>query len=190
MNRVGLLFGSFNPIHQGHLILGQYMLQNHNLDEVWYVLTPQNPLKESTDMAPTPHRLAMLNAALEGSVSLKVCDAELSLPQPNYTIDTLRLLSAQNPQTHFSIIMGADNIVSIERWREYETIIANFSILVYPRLGFQPKINPHPNITITLAPIVEISSTNIRKWVREGKNVDYFTPRVVAQYIETQQLYK
>ncbi len=187
--QVGLLFGSFNPVHQGHLILGQFMLQFHNLDEVWYVLSPQNPLKQASEMAGTAHRLAMLKLALDGCKRMKVCDIELSMPVPSYTIDTLTLLKRAYPGTDFSVIMGTDNMASIEKWKNYEKILDNFRILVYPRKDYILTDSPHHNAIFTNAPLVEISSTNIRRWISEGKDVEFFTPDTVCEYITKHRLY-
>ena len=187
--QVGLLFGSFDPIHQGHLMLGQYMLQFEELDEVWYVLSPQNPLKSPLQLSDVPHRLNMLRLALGTSSRLKVCERELSMPAPSYTIDTLKTLTRENPGVQFSIIMGTDNIATIDKWKDYKTILDNHQILVYPRLGFPEPAIQHSNIKTTQAPVVDLSATNIRSWVRAGKDVRHFIPLQVYQYIVDKGLY-
>lgn len=186
---VGLLFGSFDPIHQGHLMLGQYMLQFEELDEVWYVLSPQNPLKSPTQLSTVPHRLNMLRLALSNSTRLKVCERELTMPAPSYTINTLNTLRGEHPGVLFSIIMGTDNIATIDQWKDYKTILDYHKILVYPRLGSPEPAIHHPNIKNTNAPIVDLSSTNIRNWIRAGKEVHFFIPPQVHQYIIDHNLY-
>ena len=186
---VGLLFGSFDPIHQGHLMLGQYMLQFENLHEVWYVLSPQNPLKSSLQLTDVRHRLNMLQLAICGSPALKICGRELSMPSPSYTIDTLNQLKQEYPGVQFSIIMGTDNIATIDKWKDYRTILSNHPILVYPRRGSPEPTITHPNIKLTKAPLVELSSTNIRSWVKAGKDVRHFIPLQVYQYIVDERLY-
>ncbi len=188
--QIGLLFGSFDPIHQGHLMLGQYMLQFENLDEVWYVLSPQNPFKTKIQLSDVHHRLNMLQLALNSSPSLKICERELTMPSPSYTIDTISTLQSEYPSHNFAIIMGTDNISTFNQWKDYQTLLDSHRILVYPRLGYpNPKLT-HPNIKISPAPVIEISSTTIRQWINANKDVRHFIPIETYRYIICEGLYK
>lgn len=190
MLKVGLLFGSFNPVHSAHLMLGQYMLQFQGLDELWYVVSPQNPFKNIDDLADAEHRVEMLRLATQGAKSMRVCDIELSMPVPSYTIDTLEKLSDLYPDYQFHIVMGADNLVDFEEWKNSGEILNKYKLLIYPRLGFVIENVTHENIVATAAPIFELSSTNIRKWIGDGNDVSYFVPDVVYCYINKLNLYR
>lgn len=188
--RTGLLFGSFNPVHQGHLMLGQYMLQFEEVDEVWFVLSPHNPLKSNIELAPVEHRQAMLQLALKGSYKMKLCSRELLLPIPSYTIHTLDILGKENPSRQFSIIMGTDNIAGIHQWKEYQTILDSHNILVYPRLGYEVPEALHPNVKITSAPMIDLSATTLRSWIGMQRDITYFVPQKVQHYITKNNLYQ
>lgn len=188
---VGLFFGSFNPIHIGHLIIAQYMADFSDLSEVWLVVSPHNPLKNKKSLANAYDRLEMARLATESSEQLKVSDIEFNLPQPSYTIDTLTYLSEKYPKKKFAIIMGADNLSSIKKWKNYETLLQNYPIYVYPRPGSAiSEWEKHPQIHITDTPLMELSSTFIRKAIKDGRNINYFTPDTVMDFIEKKQLYK
>ncbi|TAJ11974.1 nicotinate-nucleotide adenylyltransferase [Marinilabiliaceae bacterium JC017] len=188
---IGLFFGSFNPIHLGHYILANYMVEFEKLDEVWFVVSPQNPFKESNGLANEQHRLAMTNIACEGFPNLKVCDIEFSLSKPSYTINTLEALEKEFPSHQFHLIMGADNLENIDRWKEASTIINQYPILVYRRMGYSNDLpTSSANITISKAPIVELSSTQIREWIKSGLHVKGFIPPGVFEYIRDNQLYQ
>lgn len=189
--KIGLFFGSFNPIHTGHLIIANYMANHTYLDKVWLVVSPHNPLKEKKDLIQVYDRLEMAKLAIEDSLNIAVSDVELKLPQPSYTIDTLIWLKELYPEHEFSLIMGADNLKSLKKWKNYEVILRDYPIFVYPRPGsLAPEFENHPNITLTQTPLMELSSTFIRKAISQKKDVKYFLPDKVIDFIERKSLYK
>lgn len=187
--RVGLFFGSFNPIHVGHLMLAQYMVNFAEVDEVWLVVSPQNPFKQDVELADTQHRLNMARLAVGDNEKIKISEVELSLPKPSYTIDTLRALEKEYPEIEFSIIMGADNLMGLNRWKEAETLLSRYRIIVYPRPGYEAKEPEGAHIEIVDAPQVDISSTQLRRWIGEGRSVLYFTNDKVIEYFSQNNLY-
>lgn len=187
--RVGLFFGSFNPIHVGHLMLAQYMVNFAGVDEVWLVVSPQNPFKQDVELADTQHRLNMARLAVGDNEKIKISEVELSLPKPSYTIDTLRALEKEYPEIEFSIIMGADNLMGLNRWKEAETLLSRYRIIVYPRPGYEAKEPEGAHIEIVDAPQVDISSTQLRRWIGEGRSVLYFTNDKVIEYFSQNNLY-
>ncbi|WP_421945972.1 nicotinate (nicotinamide) nucleotide adenylyltransferase [Pedobacter sp.] len=189
--KIGLFFGSYNPIHTGHLIIANYMANHTNLDEVWFVLSPHNPLKEKSGLANMYDRLEMATLATESAVNIRVSNIEFNLPQPSYTIDTLTHLHERYPNNQFVLIMGADNLVSFKKWKNYEVLLKNYEIYVYPRPGADVSDwENHPSITFTQTPLMEISSTFIRKAISENKNVQFFLPDKVIDFIEAKGMYK
>lgn len=189
--KIGLFFGSFNPIHVGHMIIANYMANYTYLDRVWIVVSPHNPLKDKSVLINTYDRLEMCKLAFNDDAKISVSDIELHLPQPSYTIDTLTYLKEKYPEHEFSLIMGADNLNSLKKWKNYELILRDYKILVYPR----PKeiltdLSSHPNVSITETPIMEISSTFIRNAINAGNSVQYFIPENVLEFIESKSLYK
>ncbi len=191
MKQIGLFFGSFNPIHIGHLALANYMCEFEDIDEVWFVVSPQNPFKDSSELLDTRHRVEMVMLATEHYSKFKVEEIELELPIPSYTIDTLNELQKRYSDCFFNIIMGADNIQSINRWKDADMILSNYCILVYPRIGFDTSDLDLPlSVKITKAPTIEMASTQIRDWIKQGKQLPYFVSHPVFEYIKTQELYK
>lgn len=189
--KIGLLFGSFNPIHTGHLIIANYLANHTDLDKVWLVVSPHNPLKEKKDLIQVYDRLEMAKIAIEDAQNISVSDIELKLPQPSYTIDTLTHLHQLYPEHAFSLIMGADNLKSLKKWKNYELILRDYHIYVYPRPGFENiELAKHSSVTITETPLMELSSTFIRKSIAAGNNVKYFLPDEVIAFIESKSLYK
>ena len=189
--KIGLFFGSFNPIHIGHLIIANFMANHTDLRQVWLVVSPHNPLKEKSDLINMYDRLEMAKLATEEASNIRVSDVELKLPQPSYTIDTLTYLHEKYPEHEFSLIMGSDNLVSLKKWKNYELILRDYHIHIYPRPGFEDHdFKDHPAISITKTPMMELSATFIRKAVKEGKNVQYFVPDKVLKFIEGKNLYK
>lgn len=188
---VGVFSGSFNPIHAGHLILANYMSEFSYLDEVWFVVTPQNPKKKSEKMLDEKIRLEMVQLALDGYKNIVVSDVELRLPRPSYTINTLEKLSQEHKGFNFSLIIGADNWSIFDRWKDYKKLVENFRILIYPRPDVDIVIpeSLHQTVQVVKAPVVEISSTFIRNSIRDGKNVRAFVPPKVYDYIVQHQLY-
>jgi nicotinate-nucleotide adenylyltransferase len=188
--KIGLLFGSFNPIHVGHLIIANYMANYTTLDKVWLVVSPQNPLKKYGDLINTYDRLEMAKLATDNSNKISVSDVELKLPQPSYTIDTLAHLKEKYPQHEFALIMGSDNLVSLPKWKNYKLILRDYQIYVYPRPGYEnTDLATHPSVTITMTPQMEISATFIRKSLADKKNIQYFVPDAVLEFIENKNLY-
>lgn len=189
--KIGLFFGSFNPIHIGHLIIANYMANHTDLQQVWLVVSPHNPLKEKSDLINMYDRLEMAKLATEDAVNIRVSDVELKLPQPSYTIDTLTYLHEKYPEHEFSLIMGSDNLVSLKKWKNYELILRDYHIHIYPRPGFDNHdFQQHPSISFTETPLMELSATFIRKTVKERKNVQYFVPDKVLKFIEGKNLYR
>jgi len=188
--KIGLFFGSFNPIHIGHLIIAGYMANFTEIDQVWLVVSPQSPLKKKNGLAGVYDRIEMARLATDSNQKIRVSSVELGMPQPSYTIDTLNELKIRYPEYQFSLIMGADNIVSLKKWKSHEQILAEHKIFVYPRPGSDigEWIN-HPQISITEAPFLELSSTFIRKALKDKKNIQYMLPESVLDFIDRKSLY-
>jgi len=190
MRKVGLFFGSFNPIHIGHLIIANYMANYTSLDEVWFVVSPQNPFKEKKSLGNMYDRLEMVNLAIEGAENLQASDIEFNLPQPSYTIDTLTHLAEKHPNKEFILIMGEDNLQGILKWKNADILLRDYKIIVYPRPGYDAgEIKKHPSITMTDTPVMELSSTFLRKAIKDGKSVKFYTPDAVIDFIDKKGLY-
>lgn len=187
---VGIFGGSFNPVHRGHIMLAQYLSQHSHLDEVWLTLSPQNPLKQSSELLDDVHRLAMLNEAVKGIDGVEVCDIELSMPRPSYTINTLETLSQKFPQYQFNIVIGGDNWNLFDRWCDYRRIIDEYGVVVYPRPGYELNPANDKNVEVVSAPLADVSSTEIRQAIAEGKDVKDLLPQGVWEYIKNNNLYK
>ncbi|MGA8854944.1 MAG: nicotinate (nicotinamide) nucleotide adenylyltransferase [Christiangramia sp.] len=194
MNRkVGLFFGTFNPIHTGHLIIANHMAEYSDLEEIWLVVTPHNPHKKKSSLLDNHHRLEMVYRACESYDKLKPSNIEFDLPQPNYTVNTLAHLQEKFPTNDFCLIMGEDNLKSFHKWKNSEVIIENHEIYVYPRIAqgeVADEFKGHAKITRVDAPIVEISSTFIRKAIKEFKNVRPLLNEEVWKYIDQMNFYK
>ena len=188
--KIGLYFGSFNPIHVGHLIIASYIVNNTSLNEIWFVISPQNPLKESNTLLNKFHRKFLIDIAIDGEKKLKSSSIEFSLPIPSYTIDTLTYLKEKYPDHLFSVIMGSDSLKNITRWKNYEQILKNYEVLVYERPGFKMENNPGENITMLNAPLLDISSSKIRELIKVGKSIKFLVPDVVKEEIERNHYYK
>ncbi len=190
--RVGVFSGSFNPIHIGHLILANYICEFTDLDEVWFVVTPHNPLKEAGDLLDDALRLKMVQLALEEFDRMKVSDVEFHLPRPSYTIDTLTKLASEHPDKDFTLIIGGDNWKQFHKWKESEKLINNYRLFVYPRLGEEVMIPQqlHSSVRLIKAPIMEISSTFIRESMRDGRDIRAFLPLKVYDFIDQNRLYR
>ena len=189
--RTALFFGSFNPIHVGHLVIASTMRQQEGVDEVWLGVSPQNPLKERSTLLADHHRLAMVRRAIEDDYKLQVCDIEMHLPRPSYTVVTLAALEEKYPGREFSLIMGGDSLATLHRWRNYEYILEHYPIYVYPRPGY--RRNPYegnPNVKVVDVPMMDISSSYIRKRISEGGDVRYLLTEPVYRYLTEMHFYE
>jgi|TARA_B110000305_G_C19442759_1_gene642921 nicotinate-nucleotide adenylyltransferase len=191
--KIGLFFGSFNPIHIGHLIIANHMVEYSDMDQIWFVVTPHNPHKKKSSLLDDTHRITMANIAVEEYRNLKVSNIEFGLPEPNYTVDTLAYISEKYPNHNFSLIMGEDNLKSFHKWKNHKVILENYSIYVYPRKAegtIAKELLEGNRIHKIEAPIVEISSTLIRKSIQEKKNFRPLVPQNVWAYIDEMNFYK
>lgn len=195
--KVGLYFGSFNPIHTGHLIIGQHMVSHHALDEVWFVVTPHNPMKAMDDLAPEEHRLEMVRRVVADNPKFKAEDVEFGLPRPSYTAHTMDFLRQRHPDMEFRIIIGEDNLRTLQQWARWRELVDGCGFLVYPRAEEFPRasdsegtVRPDGDrIILSPAPIISISSTYLREALAEGDSARYLLPDLAAEYIRTEGLY-
>lgn len=188
---IGLFFGSFNPIHHGHLMIANYFLSFVPFDEVWFVVSPQNPLKNKMTLAGEYHRLEMVNLAIGDFERFRAIDIEFNMPKPSYTIDTLIRLYDKYPNYRYSLIMGSDNLLTFHKWKNYETILRDYNICVYPRKNFSENpFNPFQEVKVMNAPQIELSSTFIREAIKNKLNVQFFLPEKVYRYIIDCNIYK
>lgn len=189
--KIGLFFGSFNPVHVGHLIIANYMATQTDLDKVWLVVSPQNPLKPKKTLARDYDRLHLVRLGIGDNPLLEASNVEFNLPKPSYTVDTLVYLREKHPDREFALIMGGDNLATIHLWKNYETLLANYNVYVYDRpstdLGAYAD---HPRVRIFQAPMLDISATYIRECLRTGKSARYLVPDAVFEYLESSNMYK
>ena len=202
MKRTALFFGSFNPIHVGHLIIANTILQvtatkgsqyqnMEGIDEVWFVVSPQNPLKERSTLLADHHRMQMVRRAIEDNYRMRACDIEMHLPVPSYTVVTLAALAEKYPDREFCLIMGSDNLANLHRWRNYEYILENYRIYVYPRPGSERCARrEHPNVTMVDVPMIDISSSYIREQIATRKDVRYLLTEPVYKYLTEMHFYE
>jgi nicotinate-nucleotide adenylyltransferase len=190
--KTGLFFGSFNPIHIGHLVIAEYMVEFTDLNSLWFVVSPQNPLKQEGSLLPENQRLQMVRMAIEYDTRFKPSTIEFDLPKPSYTINTLAYLKEKYPEQQFALIMGTDNITTLHKWKNYEQLLNDYDIYVYPRKEEHPipEYAKRPNVHLTEAPVMEISSTFIRKALKEKKDVRYMMPPSVAGYVKEMHFYE
>jgi len=188
--KIALYFGSFNPIHIGHLIIANYVANNCDIDQLWFVITPQNPFKESKSLLNEHHRKHLIDLAIDGEKKLRSSNIEFKLPKPSYTINTMAYLSEKFPDHQFSILMGSDSFSNIKNWKNSEILLKNYNILVYQRPKFEVKPKMITDrIKIVEAPLLQISSTMVRRMIKENKSIRYVVPDIVKQEIEAQQYY-
>ncbi len=195
--KTGLYFGSFNPIHIGHMAIANYLIEFTNLQQIWFVVSPHNPLKEKTSLLNDYQRLEMVHRAINDDPRFRASDIEFSMPKPSYTIDTLTYLKEKYPHKEFSLIMGSDNLYYIHKWKNFTELIKDYKIIVYPRPGYpmdreklQVLIDYKEQFEEVNAPLMEISSSFIRNAIKAGKNISHFLPENVFNYIDEMNFYK
>jgi nicotinate-nucleotide adenylyltransferase len=196
MIKTGLFFGSFNPVHIGHMAIANYMLEFTEIEQIFFVISPQNPFKEKNQLLPEYQRLHLVNLAIGDLKGYRASNIEFGLPQPSYTIDTLIYLEEKYPGNEFSLILGADGLPTFHKWKNYEMILKNYALWVYPRPGFELNIELNHQIKwwdkihFTQAPVMDISSSFIRNGIRQGYNLHFFLPPAVATYIDEMNFYR
>jgi nicotinate-nucleotide adenylyltransferase len=188
--KIGLYFGSFNPVHTGHLIIANHILNSTELDKVWFIVSPQNPLKPSSELLNEYDRLHLVRAAIEEDNRIKASDIEFTLPRPSYTVDTLAYLTEKYPEHEFAVIMGGDSFQNFHKWKNFEVIVKRFRLYVYPRPGFTITNTHNADLHIVDAPLLQISATQIRKLIKEGKSIRYMVPDRVKEEIEKGNYYR
>ncbi|MFK8043916.1 MAG: nicotinate (nicotinamide) nucleotide adenylyltransferase [Crocinitomicaceae bacterium] len=198
---IGLFFGSFNPIHTGHLILANHFANYTNLDEVWFVVSPHNPHKKKASLLDENHRLAMVNEAIDDNIKLKASNIEFEMPKPSYTVDTLAYLKEKHPTYQFALIMGEDNLRSFHKWKNFEVILEKYPIFIYPRVYTvqeleaqskeeNNKLQNHPSIQLIDAPLMKISSSFIRNAIKDKKDIRYLVSEPVFKYLDEMNFYR
>lgn len=189
--KTGLFFGSFNPVHIGHMIIGNFMATQTDLEEVWLVVSPQNPLKPKKTLARDHDRLHLVRLAIGDNVNLRASDIEFGLPKPSYTIDTLIYLREKYPSREFVLIMGSDNLATFHKWKNHDIILRDYHIYVYKRPDYtEGPLSEHPHVHLFDAPLMYLSASYIREMIREGKSVQYLVPEAVYEYLLTSHLYR
>ena len=190
--KIGLYFGSFNPIHTGHLIIAQHILNHTEIQRLWFVISPHNPLKDKASLANDRDRLHLVQLSIEDNPSMKASDIEFKLPQPSYTIDTLTYIKEKYPRYEFALIMGADNLISLPKWKNYQLLINNYPIYIYKRPNYpiESALVQHENIHVLDTPLLDISSTWIRQLIKTKKSIRYLVPEKVFEYLESSHLYR
>jgi nicotinate-nucleotide adenylyltransferase len=188
--KVGLYFGSFNPVHVGHLIIANHLVNYTNLDQLWFVISPQNPFKKSESLLNEYHRLHLVRSAIEGEKKLRASSVEFKLPKPSYTVDTLAYLREKHPGHEFSIVMGTDSFQNLDKWKNHEVILNNHTLYLYNRPGFGVRGALGPSQILLSAPLLDISSTRIRDMIKEKKSIRFLVPDVVKEEIEKNGYYR
>lgn len=188
--KIGLYFGSFNPIHNGHLIIANHVANFTDVNQVWFIISPQNPLKKSASLLNENHRKNLIDLCISGEKKLRTSNVEFKLPKPSYTIDTLTYLSEKYPQYVFSIIMGSDSFSNMQRWKNYHLLLENYHLYIYERKGYPRKSPQLSNISYLEAPLLEISSTRIRDMIVQQKSIRFLIPDIAKEEIENNQYYR
>lgn len=188
--KIGLYFGSFNPIHIGHMIIANAMLTHADISELWFVVSPQNPFKKNQHLLHEFDRLDLVELAIANHPEMKASDVEFHMPKPSYTVDTLTYLSEKFPDFQFRLIIGGDNLPSFHKWKNHQIILEHYGLLVYPRPGAAPSLlERHPRVQFVQAPILDISATYIRKCIKTGKSIQYLVPKEVEEQIIAKKFY-
>ncbi len=187
---IGLFFGSFNPIHNGHLIIANFILNETDIQKIWFIVSPQNPFKKSNSLLNEYDRLHLTRLAIQDDIRMKASEVEFGFPKPSYTTNTLIYLNEKYPENSFSIIMGSDSFQNIIHWKNFESIIKNYPICIYKRQGFEIKETYGADIKLLNSPLLEISATQIRDYIRKKKSIRYLVPENVREEIESRQFYK
>lgn len=191
MKKIGLFFGSFNPVHVGHMIIANYMAIHSDLNQVWMVVSPQNPHKKKQSLAKDWDRLHLVKLAIGDNTLLQASNIEFDLPQPSYTIDTLTYLKEKFPKKEFVLIMGGDNLATLHKWKNYEIILRDHQIYVYQRPSYElGELKEHPSVQLFSAPLMQISASYIRKCIANNQSVEYLVPNAVYKYLEETNLYR
>lgn len=188
--KIGLYFGSFNPIHIGHMVIANYFIEFSDIQQIWFVVSPQNPLKKKTGMLEDFHRYEMVYRAIGDDTRFYASNIEFGMPKPSYTIDTLTYLKEKYPKNEFSLIMGADNLATIDKWKNYKEILENYHIYVYPRPSYFLQQSEFPNVSIVESPLMEISSSFIRSAIKDKKDIKYFLPDKAWKYLDEMNFYR
>ncbi len=188
--KVGLYFGSFNPIHHGHLIIASHVVNETALQQVWFVVSPQNPFKQNHSLLNEYHRLHLVKLAIEGENKLRATDIEFKLPKPSYTITTLQYLEEKYPEHQFSIILGSDSFQNLDKWKNADVIMERYELYVYTRAGYEARTDLPVKYKVLDAPILQISSTHIRELIKNGKSIRYLVPDIVKEDIEKNHYYR
>ncbi|MBC7874642.1 MAG: nicotinate-nucleotide adenylyltransferase [Ferruginibacter sp.] len=188
--KIGLYFGSFNPVHVAHLIIANHVLNETDIEKVWFIVSPQNPLKSGSNLLNEYHRLHLVRLATEDDTRIKASDIEFGLPKPSYTTSTLAYLAEKHPEHEFCIIMGSDSFQNLHKWKNYEVIVKNYALYVYIRPGAEVNNQLNANLSVLDAPLLQLSATLIRKYIKEGKSVRYMIPDKVLDEIEKGGYYK
>ena len=189
--KIGLFFGTFNPVHNGHMVIANYMAEFTDLQQVWMVISPHNPLKEAGTLLQDYHRFALVELAIDGYRKIKASKVEFQLPKPSYTVHTLAYLTEKFPQHEFALIMGSDNLESLHKWKNFEVILENHELYIYPRPGSSGgKFKNHPRVKKVDAPLMEISASFIRQSIKAKKDVRFMLPQAVFEFMEEMNFYK
>jgi nicotinate-nucleotide adenylyltransferase len=188
--KTGLYFGSFNPIHSGHLIIANHILNETGLKKIWFIVSPQNPFKKNDKLLNKYDRLYLIQEAIEGDTRMKASDIEFNLPLPSYTINTLTYLKEKYPDHEFSIIMGSDSFQNFHKWKNFEIIVRDYKMIIFKRPGFEVLNKTNADIKVLDAPLLEISSTEIRDLVKRGKSIRYLVPETVREEIERNRYFR
>lgn len=190
-SKIGLFFGSFNPVHVGHMIIANFMVSQSDLRQVWMVVSPQNPLKQKQSLARDHDRLHLVRLAIGDNPNLRASNIEFDLPKPSYTIDTLTYLREKYPDNQFVLIMGGDNLITLHKWKNYELILRNYQIYVYQRPSYDlGELAKHPHVQVFEAPQMHISASYIRRCIQQGLSVQYLVPDAVFEYLNKSGLYR